>query len=121
MVCCTSQCPEATTSIDTSVGTVVTTTEEGIRESGMCNSLSECWAHALFLPWEVMGSGCGSCDKALRLKRRRGVCAIMREVGYGCGHHEHAMHANAGFISSYSVRAILSSTAVDWNDNDITL
>jgi hypothetical protein len=33
-----------------------------------------------------MGSGCGSCDKAPRLRRRRGVCAIMREVGHGHGH-----------------------------------
>jgi hypothetical protein len=39
VVCCTSQCSEVTTIIDTSVGPVVTTTEEGLRESGVCESL----------------------------------------------------------------------------------
>jgi phage shock protein A len=35
-----SQCSEITTIVDTSAGSLVTTTEEGLREDGMCESLS---------------------------------------------------------------------------------
>jgi hypothetical protein len=37
-------------------GPVVTTTEEGLRESGMCKSLSRCWACAESLPRKVTWS-----------------------------------------------------------------
>jgi hypothetical protein len=40
VVCCTSRYSEATTVIDTSVGSMVTTTEEGLREGGVFASLS---------------------------------------------------------------------------------
>jgi hypothetical protein len=93
VVCCTSQCSEVTTIIDTSVGSVVTTTEEGLRESGMCESLSGCWVCAVFLPWEVMVSGHVRCTKVPRWRKRSGVSAMMREVGRGHEHHEHAVHA----------------------------
>jgi hypothetical protein len=59
VVCCTSQCSEATTVVDTSAGSVVTTTEEGLREGGVCELLSQCWVCAESLPREVTWSGCG--------------------------------------------------------------
>jgi hypothetical protein len=90
VVCCTSQCSEVTTIVDTSVGSVVTTTEEGLRESGVCESLSGCWARVVFLPWEVMVPGHVCCTKVPRRRRQRGVSAMMREVERGC---EHAVRA----------------------------
>jgi hypothetical protein len=36
VVCCTSRCSEVTTIVDTSTESVVTTTEEGLREGGVC-------------------------------------------------------------------------------------
>jgi hypothetical protein len=53
VVCCTSRCSEATTVVDTSAGSMVTTTEEGLREGGVFESLSRCWACAESLPREV--------------------------------------------------------------------
>jgi hypothetical protein len=69
VVCCTSQCSEVTTIVDTSVGSVVTTTEEGLRESGVCKLLSGCWARAVFLPREVTVPGRVCCTKVPRRRR----------------------------------------------------
>jgi hypothetical protein len=63
VVCCTSQCSEVTTIVDTSAGSVVTTTEEGLRESGLCGSLSRCRACVESLPREVTWSGRGRPTK----------------------------------------------------------
>jgi hypothetical protein len=52
MSCCTSQWTEATPSVNTSIGSIVTTTEKGSRTSGVYGSLSRCWVCAESLPQE---------------------------------------------------------------------
>jgi hypothetical protein len=63
VVCCTSGCSEVTTIVDMSAGSVVTTTQEGLREGGVCKSLSQCWACAESLPQEVTWSERGRPTK----------------------------------------------------------
>jgi hypothetical protein len=65
-----------------SVGSVVTTTEEGLTESGMCESLSGCWACTVFLSREVSVLGHVCCIKV-----------PTKEVGHEHEHREHAVHA----------------------------
>jgi hypothetical protein len=86
VVCCTSRCSKFTTIVDMSVGSVVTTTEEGLRESGVCKLLSEGWARAVFLPQEVTVLGRVCCAKVPRRRRQSGVSAMTREVGCGREH-----------------------------------
>jgi hypothetical protein len=69
----------------------MTITEEGLREGGVCESLSGCWVHAVFLPRGVTVPEHVHCTKVPRRRRQSRVSVMTREVGGGCEHREHAV------------------------------